>query len=52
MLALIPLLPFAGFLVNAFFGKRLSKSFTAVVSPAAMTSFVSPARSASASDFP
>ena len=26
MLALIPLLPFAGFLVNAFFGKRLPKS--------------------------
>ncbi len=28
MLALIPLLPFAGFLVNAFFGKRLSKSIS------------------------
>ena len=28
MLALIPLLPFIGFLVNAFFGKRLSKSIS------------------------
>ncbi|HTH26464.1 MAG TPA: proton-conducting transporter membrane subunit, partial [Vicinamibacterales bacterium] len=28
MLALIPLLPFAGFLVNAFVGKRLSKSIS------------------------
>ena len=26
VLALIPLLPFGGFLVNAFFGKRLPKS--------------------------
>jgi NADH-quinone oxidoreductase subunit L len=28
VLALIPLLPFAGFLVNAFFGKRLPKSIS------------------------
>ena len=28
MLALIPLLPFAGFLVNAFLGKRLPKSIS------------------------
>jgi NADH-quinone oxidoreductase subunit L len=28
VLALIPLLPFAGFLVNAFFGKRLPKSLS------------------------
>ena len=26
MLALIPLLPFAGFVINAFFGRRLPKS--------------------------
>ena len=28
MLSLIPLLPFVGFLINAFFGKRLSKSLS------------------------
>ena len=28
VLALIPLLPFLGFLVNAFFGKRLSKTIS------------------------
>ncbi len=36
MLALIPLLPFAGFLVNAFLGKRLSKSLSGGVACLAM----------------
>ncbi|MBK5295693.1 MAG: NADH-quinone oxidoreductase subunit L [Vicinamibacteria bacterium] len=36
MLALIPLLPFAGFLVNALFGKRLPKSVSGGVACAAM----------------
>ena len=36
MLALIPLLPFAGFLVNALFGKRLSKPIAGGVACAAM----------------
>jgi NADH-quinone oxidoreductase subunit L len=40
MLLLIPLLPLAGFLVNAFFGRRLSKSFSGGVACLAMiTSF-------------
>ena len=30
MLLLIPLLPFLGFVVNAFFGKRLPKSVSSV----------------------
>jgi NADH-quinone oxidoreductase subunit L len=36
MLALIPLLPFAGFLINAAFGRRLPKSISGVVACAAM----------------
>ena len=36
MLALIPLLPFTGFLVNALFGKRLPKSVSGGVACAAM----------------
>ena len=36
MLALIPLLPFGGFLVNAFVGKRLSKSIAAGIACAVM----------------
>ncbi|MEO5896984.1 MAG: NADH-quinone oxidoreductase subunit L [Vicinamibacterales bacterium] len=36
MLALIPLLPFAGFLVNAWFGRRLPKSLSGGVACAAM----------------
>jgi NADH-quinone oxidoreductase subunit L len=36
VLALIPLLPFAGFLVNALFGKRLPKSISGGVACAAM----------------
>ena len=36
MLALIPLLPFAGFLVNALLGKRLPKSISGGVACAAM----------------
>ncbi len=36
MLALIPLLPFAGFLVNALFGKRLPKSISGGIACAAM----------------
>ena len=36
MLLLIPLLPFLGFLVNAFFGRRLSKSVSGGVACAAM----------------
>ena len=36
MLALIPLLPFTGFLVNALFGKRLPKSISGGVACAAM----------------
>ena len=36
MLALIPLLPLAGFLVNALFGKRLPKSVSGGVACAAM----------------
>ena len=36
MLLLIPLLPLAGFLVNAFFGRRLSKSVSGGVACAAM----------------
>ena len=38
MLALIPLLPFAGFLVNAFFGKRLPKSISGGLATAVMAS--------------
>ena len=41
MLALIPLLPFGGFLVNAFFGKRLPKSISGGLATAVMAmSFV------------
>jgi NADH-quinone oxidoreductase subunit L len=41
MLPLIPLLPFAGFLVNAFFGRRLSRSVSGAVACLAMAgSFV------------
>ena len=36
MLALIPLLPLLGFLINAFFGKRLSKSLSGGVACAVM----------------
>ena len=36
MLALIPLLPLAGFLVNAFLGKRLPKSVSGGVACLAM----------------
>jgi NADH-quinone oxidoreductase subunit L len=36
MLLLIPLLPFAGFLVNAFFGRRLSKSVSGGLACAVM----------------
>jgi len=36
MLLLIPLLPLAGFLVNAFFGRRLSKSLSGGLACAAM----------------
>ena len=36
MLLLIPLLPLAGFLVNAFFGRRLSKALSGGVACAAM----------------
>jgi NADH-quinone oxidoreductase subunit L len=36
MLILIPLLPFIGFLVNAFFGKRLPKSISGGIACAAM----------------
>ena len=36
MLALIPLLPFGGFLVNAFFGKRLPKSISGGLATAVM----------------
>ena len=36
MLALIPLIPFAGFLVNAFLGKRLPKSVSGGLATAAM----------------
>ena len=36
VLALIPLLPFLGFLVNAFLGKRLSKAVSGTVACAAM----------------
>jgi NADH-quinone oxidoreductase subunit L len=36
VLALIPLLPFAGFLINAFFGKRLPKSVSGGVAVLAM----------------
>jgi NADH-quinone oxidoreductase subunit L len=37
VLALIPLLPFGGFLVNAFLGKRLPKSVTGGLATAVMT---------------
>ena len=37
MLALIPLLPFIGFLINAFFGRRLSKTVSAWVACLAMS---------------
>ena len=41
MLALIPLLPFGGFLVNAFFGRRLPKSISGGLATALMAiSFV------------
>ena len=41
MLALIPLLPFGGFLVNAFFGRRLPKSISGGLATAVMAiSFV------------
>ena len=41
MLALIPLLPFGGFLVNAFVGKRLPKSISGGLATAVMAlSFV------------
>ena len=41
MVALIPLLPFAGFLLNAFFGRRLSKSVSGAAASAVMAaSFV------------
>ena len=47
MLALIPLLPFAGFVVNAFFGRRLPRSVSGGVACAAMVgSFVVAALSA------
>ncbi|HET9444960.1 MAG TPA: NADH-quinone oxidoreductase subunit L, partial [Steroidobacteraceae bacterium] len=36
MLALIPLLPLVGFLINAFFGKRLSKSLSGGIACAVM----------------
>ena len=36
MIALIPLLPFAGFLVNLFFGRRLPKSVSGAVACGAM----------------
>src|SRR5262245_61826769 len=36
MLLLIPLLPFAGFVCNAFFGKRLPKSVSGAVACLAM----------------
>jgi NADH:ubiquinone oxidoreductase subunit 5 (subunit L)/multisubunit Na+/H+ antiporter MnhA subunit len=36
MLSLIPLLPFAGFVTNAFFGRRLSKSVSGGVACAAI----------------
>src|SRR5262245_36819116 len=36
MLALIPLLPLVGFLINAFFGKKLPKSVSGGVACAAM----------------
>jgi NADH-quinone oxidoreductase subunit L len=36
VLALIPLLPFAGFLLNATFGKRLSKGVSGAIATAAM----------------
>jgi NADH:ubiquinone oxidoreductase subunit 5 (subunit L)/multisubunit Na+/H+ antiporter MnhA subunit len=36
VLALIPLLPFGGFLVNAFLGKRLPKSVSGGLATAAM----------------
>ena len=36
MLLLIPLLPFAGFVVNAFFGRRLAKSVSGGLACAAM----------------
>ncbi|HEX7088424.1 MAG TPA: NADH-quinone oxidoreductase subunit L [Vicinamibacterales bacterium] len=36
LLALIPLLPFAGFLVNAFLGRRLSRGVSGAVACAAM----------------
>ena len=36
MLALIPLLPFAGFLLNATFGKRLPKQVSGAIATAAM----------------
>ena len=36
MLALIPLLPFLGFLINAFLGRRLAKSVSGGVACAAM----------------
>ena len=36
MLALIPLLPFGGFLVNACFGKRLPKSISGGLATAVM----------------
>ena len=36
MLLLIPVLPLAGFLINAFFGRRLSKSISGGIACAAM----------------
>ena len=36
MLALIPLLPFLGFLVNAFLGRRLTKGVSGAVACAVM----------------
>ena len=36
MLLLIPLLPFVGFLINAFFGKRLSKAVSGGIACAAI----------------
>ncbi len=36
VLALIPLLPFVGFLINAFFGRRLSKAVSGGVACLAM----------------
>ena len=48
LLALIPLLPFFGFLVNAFLGRRLSKSVSGGVACAAMVgSFAAAATAAS-----